>query len=136
MEFVMFGEYEAKFIVTSLIIQAMKVSVDLEFLQQCVALLNTKMMMPLVKIFGVAPTLHQEYAKFLASINFGEAVLNLIKGKEIKETSVIKKVQTRKTVSEFGMAASSFIERKFFDIKDLFQAIESIKTGITLDEIK
>lgn len=136
MEFVMFGEYEAKFIVTSLIIQAMKVSVDLEFMQQCVALLNTKMMMPLVKIFGVAPTLHQEYAKFLASINFGEAVLNLIKGKEIKETSVIKKVQTRKTVSEFGMAASSFIERKFFDVKDLFQAIESIKTGITLDEIK
>ena len=136
MEFVMFGEYEAKFIVTSLIIQAMKVTVDLEFMQQCVALLNTKMMMPLVKIFGVAPTLHQEYAKFLASINFGEAVLNLIKGKEIKETSVIKKVQTRKTVSEFGMAASSFIERKFFYVKDLFQAIESIKTGITLDEIK
>jgi hypothetical protein len=94
------------------------------------------MMMPLVKIFGVAPTLHPDYAKFLASINFGEAVLNLIKGKEIKETSVIKKVQTRKIVSEFGMAASSFIERKFFDIKDLFQAIESIKTGITLDEIK
>lgn len=132
----MFGEYEAKFIVTSLIIQAMKFSVDLEFMQQCVALLNTKMMMPLIKIFGVAPTFHQEYAKFLASINFGEAVLNLIKGKEIKETSVIKKVQTRKTVSEFGMAASSFIERKFFDVKDLFQAIESIKTGITLDEIK
>ncbi len=132
----MFGEYEAKFIVTSLIIQAMKFSVDLEFMQQCVALLNTKMMMPLIKIFGAAPTLHQEYAKFLASINFGEAVLNLIKGKEIKETSVIKKVQTRKTVSEFGMAASSFIERKFFDVKDLFQAIESIKTGITLDEIK
>jgi hypothetical protein len=39
------------------------------------------MMMPLVKIFGIAPTLHQEYAKYLSSINFGEIVLNLIKGK-------------------------------------------------------
>jgi hypothetical protein len=81
MEFVIFGEYEVKYIVASLIIQAMKVHVDLEFLQQCVALLSSKMMMPLVKIFGIAPTLHQDYAKYLSSINFGEVVLNLIKGK-------------------------------------------------------
>jgi len=136
MEFVIFGEYEAKYIVTSLICQAMKLAVDIEFMQQCVALLSTKMMMPFVKIFSAASVSHPEYAKYLTGINLGEVVLNLIKGKEIKETSVIKKAQTRKYVSEFGVSASSFIERRIFDPKDLLQAIESFKTGLSLEEIK
>ena len=81
------------------------------------------MIMPFVKIFSNAPVLHIEYAKYLNSINLGEVVLNLMRSKEIKETNVIKKSETRKYLSEFGTAASSFVEIKIFDLKDLLQAI-------------
>ena len=54
MEFVIYGEYEVRFIVTSLICEAMKHRVDLEFIQQCVAMLYVKSIVPFVKIFNFA----------------------------------------------------------------------------------
>lgn len=81
MEFVLNGDYEVKFIVTSLICQALKIAVDLEFLQQCVALLPTKSVIPFAKIFTHAYNSHSEYSKFLTTINLSEVILNLIKGK-------------------------------------------------------
>lgn len=86
-------------------------------------MLYVKTIVPFVKIFSFAYFCQAEYAKYLSGINFSEVVVNLIKGKDIKENNVINKVQVRKNVSEFGLAASSFIERKNFDAKDLFQAI-------------
>lgn len=54
LEFVLNADYDARFIVTSLICHAMKLVVDLEFIQQCVAMLNIKIILPFVKIFSQA----------------------------------------------------------------------------------
>jgi hypothetical protein len=72
-------------------------------------MLYVKNIIPFVKIFSVAYFSQNEYAKYLSGINFSEVVVNLIKGKDIKENNVINKVQVRKNISEFGLAASSFI---------------------------
>lgn len=49
----------------------MRVAVDLEFMQQCVAMLYVKNVLPFAKLFAQACLAHPEYTKFLGSINFG-----------------------------------------------------------------
>ena len=58
LELVIHGEYEAKFIVTSLISQAMKIVVDIEFMQQSVAMLYVKNAVPFAKLFTQACIAH------------------------------------------------------------------------------
>lgn len=53
-EFVLYAEYEVRFIVASLICHSLKSVVDLEFIQQCVGMLGTKSLLPFVKIFSHA----------------------------------------------------------------------------------
>ncbi len=69
MEFVLYSEYEVRYVVTSLLCQAMKIAVDVEFLSQCVALLYSKNVIPFVKIFAHAYNAHTDYAKYLTTIN-------------------------------------------------------------------
>lgn len=54
LEFLLHAEYDVRSIVTSLVCQAMKLVVDLEFIQQCVGMLNVKIILPFVKIFPYA----------------------------------------------------------------------------------
>jgi len=81
LEFVLYAELEVRFIVTSLICHAMKLAVDMDFIQQCVGMLNTKSILPFVKIFSFSCQLQPEYGKYLTQINFTEVVMNLMKGK-------------------------------------------------------
>ena len=51
LEFLLHAENDVRSIVTSLVCHAMKLVVDLEFIQQCVGMLNVKIILPFVKIF-------------------------------------------------------------------------------------
>lgn len=77
----------------------MRLVVNIGFIMQCVGLLNTKNIIPFAKIFSQLYYTPNEYAKYLVSINFTEIVLNLVKGKEIKENNVIFKIPVKKTIS-------------------------------------
>lgn len=54
MEFVLQADYDVRFVVCSLICHAMRSVVDLEFMTQCVGMLNLKSILPFVKIFSTA----------------------------------------------------------------------------------
>jgi hypothetical protein len=69
MEFVIYGDYEVRLLVTGLICQAIKMHVDTDFITQCVGLLYVRNFIPFVKIFSCASVAHQDYAKYLTSIN-------------------------------------------------------------------
>lgn len=71
-------------------------------------MLNVGNVIPFVKIFPAAYSSMGQYEKYLNSINFWEVVINLVKGKEIKENNIIRKVSIRKAISDFGLTASTF----------------------------
>ena len=134
-EFLFYGDYDARYLVTGLILAAFDGADPsdsaIHVLEQIVYYIGKKNMNPMGKILAFALKKNKTYEKYLKELNLADIAFQAVRGaKEIKSAKQAE-LKPYRTHNDLGAPSCVYTERPSLDQIDLLQAIEALKVNIT-----